>query len=82
MMTFEEMEKLLNETLDLNFELVNLNSDLLDQIQELKSENAKLLSLANNFRTEYLKMKRSYDDLLTLKGGFDYAADIKFPSKD
>lgn len=81
-MTFEEMENLLNETLDLNYELVNLNSDLLDQIQDLRSENAKLLSLANNFRDEYLQMKRSYEDLLTLKGGFDYAADIKFPSKD
>lgn len=81
-MTFEEMEKLLNETLELNYELVNLNSDLLDQIQELKSENTKLLSLANNFRTEYLNMKRSYDDLLTLKGGFDYVSGIEFPSKD
>ena len=81
-MTFEEMEKLLNDTLDLNYELVNLNSDLLDQIQDLKCENAKLLSLANNCRTEYHKMKRSYEDLLTLKGGFDYVANIKFPSKD
>lgn len=82
MLTFEEMEKLLNETLDLNYDLVNLNSDLLDQIQDLRSENAKLLSLANNFREEYLQMKRSYEDLLTLKGGFDYVANIKFPSKD
>ena len=65
-MTFEEMEKLLNETLDLNYDLVNLNSDLLDQIQELKSENAKLLSLANNFRKEYLEMKRSYTDVRTM----------------
>ena len=81
-MTFEEMEKLLNETLELNYDLVNLNSDLLDQIQDLKCENAKLLSLANNFRTEYHEMKRSYEDLLTLKGGFDYAAGIKYPSKD
>lgn len=80
-MTFDEMEKLLNETLELNYELVNLNSDLLDQIQELKSENTKLLSLANNFRKEYLNMKRSYDDLLTLKGGFDYVSGIEFPSK-
>lgn len=81
-MTFEEMEQLLNETLELNYDLVNLNSDLLDQIQDLKCENAKLLSLANNLRTEYHKMKRSYEDLLTLKGGFDYAAGIKYPSKD
>lgn len=81
-MTFEEMEKLLNETLELNYDLVNLNSDLLDQIQELKCENAKILALANNFRTEYHEMKRSYEDLLTLKGGFDYVAGIKFPSKD
>lgn len=81
-MTFEEMEKLLNETLELNYDLVNLNSDLLDQINELKCENAKLLSLANNFRTEYHQMKRSYEDLLTLKGGFDYVSGIEFPSKD
>lgn len=81
-MTFEEMEKLLNDTLDLNNELVNLNSDLLDQINELKCENSKLLGLANTFRTEYHHMKRSYEDLLTLKGGFDYVANIKFPSKD
>lgn len=81
-MTFEEMEKLLNDTLELNYELVNLNSDLLDQIQDLRSENAKLLSLANNFRDEYLQMKRSYEDLLTLKGGFDYVSNIEFPSKD
>lgn len=81
-MTFEEMEKLLNETLELNYDLVNLNSDLLDQIQDLKCENARLLSLANNFRTEYHQMKRSYEDLLTLKGGFDYVANINFPSKD
>ena len=81
-MTFEEMEKLLNETLELNYDLVNLNSDLLDQIQDLKCENSKLLALANNFRTEYHEMKRSYEDLLTLKGGFDYVANIKYPSKD
>lgn len=81
-MTFEEMEKLFNEALELNYDLVNLNSDLLDQIQDLKCENAKLLSLANNFRTEYHQMKRSYEDLLTLKGGFDYVANIEFPSKD
>lgn len=81
-MTFEEMENLLNETLDLNYELVNLNSDLLDQIQDLKCENSRLLELSNNIRKEYHKMKRSYNDLLTLKGGFDYVSGIKFPSKD
>lgn len=81
-MTFEEMEKLLNETLELNYDLVNLNSDLLDQIQDLKCENSRLLELSNNIRIEYHKMKRSYEDLLTLKGGFDYVANIKFPSKD
>lgn len=81
-MTFEEMEKLLNETLELNYDLVNLNSDLLDQIQDLKCENSRLLELANNIRIEYHKMKKSYEDLLTLKGGFDYVSDIKFPSKD
>ena len=81
-MTFEEMEKLLNETLELNYDLVNLNSDLLDQIQDLKCENSRLLELSNNIRIEYHKMKRSYEDLLTLKGGFDYVANINFPSKD
>ena len=81
-MTFEEMEKLLNETLELNYDLVNLNSDLLDQIQDLKCENSRLLEAANNFRIEYHKMKRSYEDLLTLKGGFDYVSNIEFPSKD
>lgn len=81
-MTFEEMEKLLNETLELNYDLVNLNSDLLDQIQDLKCENSRLLEAANNIRIEYHQMKRSYEDLLTLKGGFDYVSGIEFPSKD
>lgn len=82
-MNRHELQDALSESMDINYRYVEHTDKLMSKIDELVFENAKLLALCNEYKTENQQLKRTISDLISnaTLGGVDEYEQLDFPKK-